>query len=248
MEKNQLYLALNAGQQNTDVLDSIPGLEIASVYGTSIPDLPMLPTTLIHLKSLLSSDVVDLAALTNVVRCDLGLTISLLRIARNAGWTSKAVPRLSEIIVGLGIKPLKAIVAGIPVLSAQICSGPGIRACTRFWMHAQLTGLVSEELASSSSDLNPEDAYLAGLVSQIGKLPVLLGWRIPELESGDVVNFGSSLARAWGLPGLLTEVIEGDLRPTSVAAQSYRQIVTAAREWVQLLELVTDSDLERVSG
>jgi HD-like signal output (HDOD) protein len=247
MEKNQLYLALNAGQQNSEVLDSIPALQIASVYGTSIPDLPILPTTLIHLKSLLSSDVVDLAALTNVVRGDLGLTISLLRIARNAGWTSKAVPRLSEIIVGLGIKPLKAIVAGIPVLSAQI-SGPGIRACTRFWMHAQLTGLVSEELASSSLDLNPEDAYLAGLVSQIGKLPVLLGWRIPELESGDAANVGSSLARAWGLPGLLTEVIEGDLRATSVAAQSYRQIVTAAREWVRLLELVTDSDVGHVTG
>jgi HD-like signal output (HDOD) protein len=246
MEKNQLYLALSAGQQNSEVLDSIPALEIASVYGTSIPDLPILPTTLIHLKSLLSSDVVDLAALTNVVRGDLGLTISLLRIARNAGWTSKAVPRLSEIIVGLGIKPLKAIVAGIPVLSAQI-SGPAIRACTRFWMHAQLTGLVSEELASSSPDLNPEDAYLAGLVSQIGKLPVLLGWRIPELESGDAVNVGSLLARAWGLPGLLTEVIEGDRRATSVAAQSYRQIITAAREWVQLLELVTDSDVGRVT-
>ena len=247
MGKNQFYLALNAGQQSTELLDSIPALEMASVRGTSIPDLPILPTTLIHLKSLLSSDVVDLAALTNVVRGDLGLTISLLRIARNAGWTSKAIPRLSEIIVGLGIKPLKAIVAGIPVLS-QTSSGPGIRACSRFWMHAQLTGLVSEELASSSPDLNPEDAYLAGLVSQVGKLPVLLGWRMPELESGDAPNFGGTLARAWGLPSLLTEVIEGDLRPMSVAAQSYRQIVTAAREWVQLLELVTDSDLERVTG
>ncbi|MGA9798820.1 MAG: HDOD domain-containing protein [Terriglobales bacterium] len=238
MSKNKPQFPGIALRQDTELGNSFPELEAAAVEGTSIPDLPILPTTLAQLDALLADDVVDLTALTNVVRSDLGLTIHLIRITRNADWASRAVPRITEIVVGLGIKHLKAIVRDIPVLPTQP-RDLRLLACVRFWMHAQLTGLITEELASYRTNVNCEDSYIAGLLCQIGKLPILLGWKIPELESSDVASLGGALARAWGFPAALQEVIDGDRRPTSPASQSLRQVVTAARDWVHLLELTT---------
>jgi HD-like signal output (HDOD) protein len=241
MLNNQTNFPDDVAQQSTETCDSLPELVATSISGTSIPDLPILPTTLVHLENLLNADVVDLAALTDVVRSDLGLTVYLIRIARSADFASATIPRISEIIVCLGINHLRAIVHRIPVLRAQT-SSPGVRACNRFWMHAQLTGLIAEELASHSTNLNGDDAYLAGLVCQIGRLSRLLGWRIPEFENGDTAALGGTLARAWGFPNILREVIDGDDKPTSSEAQSLRHVVASARDWVQLLELVTDGN------
>jgi HD-like signal output (HDOD) protein len=241
MLNNQTNYPDDVAQQNTEISDLLVEFAASSIRGTSIPDLPILAPTLVHLERLLNADVVDLAALTNVVRSDLGLTVYLIRIARSADWVSGTVPRIAEIIVGLGIKHLKAIVHSVPVLRTQHGS-PRVRACNRFWMHTQLTGLIAEELASHSTNLNSDDAYLAGLVCQIGKLPRLLGWRIPEFENANTETIGGTLALAWGFPPILRQVIDGDLKPTSSELQSLRQVVTTAREWVQLLELVTDSN------
>ena len=239
MPKDQTHFLDIAFLENADFLNSIPGLESTVIRGTSIPDLPILATTLVHLEALLDADVVDLTALTNVVKSDLGLVTYLIRIASHAEWSSKKVPRIAETIVSLGIRQIKVLASKIPVLPTH--PGNGVMfSHSRFWMHAQLTGLITEELASSCTDLNGEEAYLAGLLSQIGKLPILLGWRIPELANSEVTSLGGALARAWGFPDVLREVIDPSLRPTSNASQSLRKIVSAAREWVQLLEHVTD--------
>ncbi len=234
----------SASPKSTDshkIWNAFPGTAELSV-GTSIPDLPILQVTRTHIESLLSMNVVDLAALTNTIKSDLGLTICLLRTARSMCSETGSIPRISEIAVGLGVRTLRTVVQNLPVLPATHGENGTAAACTSFWMHAQLTGLIAEELAFQRANVSSEDAYMAGLLCHVGKLPALLGWRIPELEAVDPARIGGTLARVWGLPEILLEVADDRLPSTTKASRTLRQLVNAAEQWVDLLELVIDDD------
>lgn len=76
------------------------------------------PKAVAELQLLASSHVVDLEAITSVVRNDLGLTIHLLQLsARKLGKNAGTMSTLSEVIVQLGLEQLRRIAAEVTLTS-----------------------------------------------------------------------------------------------------------------------------------
>jgi HD-like signal output (HDOD) protein len=240
MSKNQKYDPWLALKHCAEI--SSPSRQQVSprVHGTAIPDVPVLSTTLLRLEKLIAEDVADLNAIGAVVRGDLGLSIHLLRTAHEETFEPHGIlPSVEEIVVHLGLDRLKALVAGIPVLSEHPSGEIGVNVCARFWMHSHLIALIAEELAVGEADISPTDAYMAGLLHQVGKLPILLGWRIPEFEASDLGELGYALARAWNFPSILASVIRGHEEAAgSLPSYTLWKIANSATEWVQLMEMM----------
>ena len=240
MSRNQKYYPWIALQQYTELSSPTRRAVTPSLYGTAIPDVPLMPTTLLRLQKLLCTSAVDLGAISAIIRSDLGLTIHLLRWSGEQRFDGPdAMPSIEGIVVHAGIEKLKALVAGVPVLSEHPAGEAGVNVCARFWMHSHLIALIAQELANGESEVTLEGAFLAGLLHQIGKLPILLGWRIPELEASDLGELGYALAQAWNFPATLASVIRGHEEASgNLPSYSLWKIATSAAEWVQLMELM----------
>jgi HD-like signal output (HDOD) protein len=247
MSRNQKYYPWIALQQYTELSSPSRRAVNPRLHGTAIPDVPLMPTTLLRLEKLLSASVVDLGAIGAIIRSDLGLTIHLLRWSGEERFEANDImPSVEGIVIHAGIEKLKALVARVPVLSEHPAGEAGVNICARFWMHSHLIALISQELAIGETEITLEGAFLAGLLHQIGKLPILLGWRIPELEASDLGELGYALAQAWNFPTALASVIRGHAEASGyLPSYSLWKIATSAAEWVQLMELMLAGDVEK---
>jgi|HubBroStandDraft_1064217.scaffolds.fasta_scaffold00132_35 HD-like signal output (HDOD) protein len=194
------------------------------------PSPPALPNALLQLELRLSAPVADLSDITNIIRSDVGLTAQLLRLAaREIEESPDKIVALSEIVVHVGVEKLGALAArtkALPHFSSH--AGPSVS--ERFWMHSRLTALLAEELAAPCCEVSREEAYLAGLLFHLGDLPSLMGWKPASSNAADSRHVGYRMARAWGFPRALADVIGGDRE------------VCLTREARALLDVVTDAD------
>jgi len=173
--------------------------------------IPAMAGSVVTLHILLAENVVELEAITQVIRADVGLTIQLLRSAKfRAGSLGNTRIHLSQIAVELGLDRLRHMITEIPLLGYEQQISLDLEECISFWLRARQTARTAEQVAAQVFPQLAETAYVAGLLHHLGKIPDLLGWRIPGLESAKSGEIGCHMAQAWSLPELLVDVIRGD--------------------------------------
>lgn len=181
------------------------------VCGAALPDLPAMAGSVILLQMLLASNVVDLEAITQVIRDDVGLTAQLLRLALSESPHLARRPlNLGELVVHVGLQKLRAMAAGTKLLSCKPNEYGDFPACNAFWARARQTAYTAEQVAAEISPENREMAYLAGLLRRLGSLPALLRWRMPGFELASPGEIGMRMAQSWNFPPVLVDVVRGD--------------------------------------
>jgi HD-like signal output (HDOD) protein len=189
-----------------------------------------MPDAVVLLQLELASNVADREAITRLIRNDVGLTVQLLRLAfaepsrRRAGHLN-----VGELVVHLGVEKLRAMAAGIRLLACRPGGDGRLEACKTFWMRARRTAQTAEELAARTSARMRDTAYVAGLLCQVGRLPALLDWKVPGIESIHPAKIGFHMAKAWKFPSILVEIIGRDEQAcTSFAARRLLRLINAA--------------------
>jgi HD-like signal output (HDOD) protein len=206
-----------------------------------------MPDALLQLELCLSAPVVDLQDIINIIKSDLGLTVQLLRLA--AHETEPASDRMSairEIVIQVGIDKLKALVVQTQPLPKHLIGHAKLGGCERLWMHSRLAAVIAEELAVESSEVVPDEAYLAGLLCHVGELPAMLGWATSDSCPADFRHTGYRMAKAWELPGILADVI-GDYGKFSHNRESRAllEVAEAADNWASRLEFLAAREAMR---
>lgn len=168
-----------------------------------LPDAPVAPETLLLLDLLVRETCVDLREMSELVSSDLGATLQILRLAgREYGMVQDRPTRIADCIADLGLRAcLKAVSAD--TIGRQHCRD-GI---ADLWAHSREIAVYSKLVAQERSDIHPEEAYMVGLLHEIGLLPSLLGWR--DLDLADEALIGFRLAKRWALPHFVTDFFSG---------------------------------------
>jgi HD-like signal output (HDOD) protein len=213
---------------------------------SQFPSPPALSNALLQLELCLSASVADLQDVTNIIKSDIGLTAQLLRLAAAEieGSPSRIVP-VSEIVLQLGVNRLKAMMARTKPLAGRSANFAGSNACTSSWMHAKLTAQIAEELAGQSSEVHPEEAYLAGLLLHLGDLPRILGWTLDSDAAPR--HIGYRMAKAWGFPQTLVEVIAGDGELALRKSRVLLDIAVSADGWASRLKFLAAREATEAS-
>jgi HD-like signal output (HDOD) protein len=189
--------------------------------------LPRLTATLISHNS--SAD--DIA---NIILLDSSLAGATLRLANSAFFSGGSpAESVSEAVVRLGQRELYRL-AALALVSRWETGTGGRGEPGDFCRHALCTALAAEVLAETSEKIEPETAYTAGLVCDMGKLAIAHGcaqffpairthcttrggtWSQAEQE---VLGYshstvGARLLRAWSFPETLVAAAEFGERPT----------------------------------
>jgi HD-like signal output (HDOD) protein len=203
-----------------------------------------LPRAILELELLLSDSSLNLEAVTNVIRNDLGLTLQLLRLTARENDGRTDILSISDLVVLAGLQRLRAMAAE----STSVPTGPRDQSratpCERFWMHSRLTAHIAAELATEISSVCREEAYLSGMFFHLSSLPSLLNWDMPTKNPGDAI---CEMAKEWNLPASLADVIRGrgDLCRTAESRVLF-DLASVANTWAYRLEFLAARESEWV--
>ena len=201
----------------------------------AVRDLPSLPAVVSELLATMDQDDIDTHALAAKITLDQALTAKTLRLANSSfyGMPTK-VTTIQQAISVLGFHSIRTLVTACSV-TGSFKPGPGSDFdFPAFWRHAIASAVCARVLAPHYR-LNPDTAFTAGLLHDLGKL--VLATRFPA-EYAEVDNWrrehggsvaeaqlqffgvddtqaGGALAAYWKFPPAIQDAISQHHRPAA---------------------------------
>lgn len=184
--------------------------------------LPSLPDVALRVREVLADPDCSTARLAQAVSSDAGMAARLIKVTNSAAYRGmKPVDDLKSAITRLGLQLVRTLVTQLALLQSMHAYSPAIsRELQRITDHSLDVAARCHTLAVRYTRLQPEEALLAGLLHDIGKLPLitrmeqLLGPRMATLPTAAIVErlhprVGGMVLRSWQFaPELVTAVEE----------------------------------------
>lgn len=205
-----------------------------------IESLPTLPVVATRVLNLTASDQSNAKQITDLIRTDPALTAKVLSLCRGVEPGVRAdVMTVDRAVVLLGFNAIRNAVLSMKVFDAfdagEDGEGKSSTSAAKFdregfWRHSLAVAIAAELLAIANpekGDLSPADAFVCGLLHDIGKLALDMILpksfsrviELAELNQGNIAEFerrvigidhhtaGKRLAEQWQLPHRLQDCI-----------------------------------------
>jgi HD-like signal output (HDOD) protein len=205
--------------------------------------LPMLPDVALRVNDLAQSPDASLSDLADVILSDVALSAELIRVANCPLYRGRnPVDKVQTAIARLGLKMVKNLVSSLVL--EQMFKAPSKLAASHLsdlWEHSADVAAICHVLASKHGGMQPDEAMLAGLIHDIGALPILLqADQRPELlEDTQRLNriidelsapVGAAILKSWDFPEHLIAAVSDhqDYQRDSVNGPDLVDIVQVA--------------------
>lgn len=227
----------------------------------NIRDLPALPIIVLELLSSFDEPDVDIGRLAEAISHDQALAARTLRVANSSAYgLASKVKSISQAIMVLGFDSVRSLVAAGAIV--QVFPGAGAqRDLAPFWRHSMATAVCSRNVARHTR-IHPEQAFLAGLLHDIGRLVLAtrfphqyaaaLAWRAAndcwQVDAEQQVlgmnhqQVGLMLAEAWQFPPLIQRAIGYHHAPAVDDLGELASIVHVANAIVHALDIGGERD------
>jgi putative nucleotidyltransferase with HDIG domain len=227
-----------------------------------IHNLPSLPTVVMELLASLGEDDVNIDALALKIAQDQALTAKTLRLANSSFYgMANRVTTIHEAIAILGFRTVRSLATTAALMGTFSGHSRTSFNATPFWLHSIATAVCAKELAKHL-DLNPEHAYIAGLLHDIGRL-VLISQFQPHYEATmadralhdghlldaeqavlglDHTVVGQTLTQHWKFPEAVQQAVASHHAPSSLDLPPLSVVVIAANVMAHALDLSQDPD------
>lgn len=191
-----------------------------------IQELPSLPVVVLELLSSMDQDDTDVHVLAQKIELDQALAAKTLRIANSSfyGMQSK-VTSIPQAVSVLGFHSIRTVVTACALTGsfAPVAGGFDFKA---FWRHSLATAIAARLLAPHLR-VNPETAFTAGLLHDLGTLVLVTRFpaehalvrsyrqahdcQMAEAELAvigiDHAQVGSALAAYWKFPEAIQQAV-----------------------------------------
>lgn len=199
-------------------------------------DFPALSDQVMRIQRVTSADDAGLPELTSEIQKDVGLTHKLLRMVNSAQFRAREEGEVSSVARAaslVGFSAIRNMALSVKLLE-HMSDAAHAEHMRGLFMRALLTASIADELTPANAQR--EDAFLLGMLSQLGRLLVAyyfadeakqIAQRLPEgatPEAEDALvrdvlgasyeDLGLGVAKAWGLSDRLRTMMR---RPTGDA-------------------------------
>ncbi|MCC5812409.1 MAG: HDOD domain-containing protein [Ectothiorhodospiraceae bacterium] len=136
--------------------------------------LPAIPRVMAQLQGM--DEEAGLAELVRIIQLDPGIAARMVQVANSPMYRREdAVRQLREAVGRLGFRTARRLAVAHSVAGLLKSRVPGAaRRLGRLWEHSMKVSVLSFVLARRQQDVDPEAALLAGLIHDIGSIPVLM--------------------------------------------------------------------------
>lgn len=182
-------------------------------------DLPVLPDMAFKVRSLLDDPDSSTGQFVQLISTDLAITLYIMKAANIAAFSNgQRVGNLHDAILRLGYRMLYSMVLSITLEKLFQAHSPLINQKLQdLWKRSRIVAANSYVVALKKKHLKPEDAMLAGLIHEIGALPLYLyaDRHYPEIDEATLENLvgifsapvGLKMLQIWNFPDELIDVV-----------------------------------------
>ena len=160
----------------TPTSTSRPSITRADAIVQKIKDLPPLPSLVSKALSMLGDPEVNLDEVEAVIGQDQALVAKLIKVSNSVlyGRVQK-VNTLKQALARLGSNIVKSLILSSSTRSYFLKSRNGMGAWGQIlWQHTVECGMAARRVAKALDEQNPEEAFIGGIIHDIGKLAILL--------------------------------------------------------------------------
>ncbi|KIX14368.1 HDOD domain-containing protein [Dethiosulfatarculus sandiegensis] len=219
-----------------------------------IRNIPTLPIVLTKILATLDNPLSSAKDMEKIIKNDQALTAKLLAVSNSAYYGfRKEITTVGRAVVAIGFSEVRNICLGLSLTNfLHPANFKNKELAQLLWLHSLSVSEAAKLLGEQTSAIEPEKAFTAGLLHDIGKV-VLAAFFPDEVEllrakvkNGEMSfeeaekaldisheQIGSALAEQWELPPMLQEVIARHHHPTP--SLTYAPIVYA----IQLADFVS---------
>jgi putative nucleotidyltransferase with HDIG domain len=192
--------------------------------------VPTMPLVALKTLDVLREPSATFSTIARVIEQDPVIAARILRVVNSAAYSRRqTVTTIEQAISQIGVKPLRILLVELAACQIFTSRSAGIRQKFKLiWEHCLAVGMLARDLAVLlSSRIDPDVAYLGGLLHDLGK-PIVAGllleaerklveeldvpWMTETLWQKTVAEahrgVGAALASGWRLPSAVVEAIE----------------------------------------
>lgn len=204
--------------------------------------LPTLPEVALRVRDAVDDEDASINDISKVIAIDAALSARLIQVANSPLMrATQEIESLDMAVNRLGLKLVRDMVISMVMEQMfQATSELTDKKLRQIWEHSTLVAAISHTLAAQFTKLSPQQALLAGLVHDIGCLPILTKAEdYPELLENEAAldriidklhgKIGYAILKAWNFPAELVKVpLEHESLQRDSDQVDYVDIVTVA--------------------
>jgi HD-like signal output (HDOD) protein len=226
-----------AEEQDVSIIE-----EIRQVFHHNEVDLPSLPEIALRINRAVNDPALNLRKLATEIQTDPMIAARVIQVANSAMYNSlRRVDGIQDAVSRIGLKVLQAIVMSVVLRNLFKPKSQLVhKRALKFYTHSIRVAAISSILARHLPGFNPEHAFLAGLLHDVGTVPILILAEErkdlstnPSLLEAVIQNLtgmaGAALLRQWGF------------------SEDLQMVAKEAQEWQRQHETADYCDLIQVA-
>jgi putative nucleotidyltransferase with HDIG domain len=255
-------------------MPEIPTLDHKSVRKalSQKESLPTLPTTYTELIKVMGDPNATIVELSQIITHDPVLTANVLRVANSAfmGGGEEKIEDVSRAVFQLGIKEVGNIALSVGYFDVFASKAKGVSEdfLKNLWVHSAAVAMIGYKIANVGRFEFQKDAYLVGLLHDVGKLffatsyttvyaeirsMISLGQAVGLTMEQDVfglthLDVGAELCQFWKMPDTVMHVATRHHDPASLPPESQPLGFCIAAANVFAHELIKDEPVDQRIG
>ena len=199
----------------------------------------------------------------SLIERDPALTARILAAVNSSRYgMSRRISNLQQAVALLGQKTLRTIALSFSVLKA-FSADIDERIHREFWRRSLTTSLIADRLSRRCKDVDPDDAYISGLLADIGMLALLQfkpdtylplceahshGPKLVAAERAalgcDHAEFGARLLELWQFPAVLSQTVAVHHSEDAAATATLARFVLAGNQLPSAIWLTEESAIQ----
>jgi HD-like signal output (HDOD) protein len=212
--------------------------------------LPTLPEVALKVKEAVDDPDANIGQITKVIGQDAALAARLVKVANSPLLRGRVqIDNLQLAVSRLGLAFVKSLVIGLAMEQMFQASSELVdRHLRKTWEHSVEVASISHVLAAHYTKLKPDQALLAGLIHEIGVLPILTSAEsVPELMKNEALlnriihklhpKIGHAILKAWDFPEEL-----------ALLPKEYLDFKRDSANGPDLIDLVCVANIQSYSG
>ncbi len=226
----------------------------------SCPSLPSLPSVAMKLLEVARDPDLEMSQIADVVQHDQALCSKILRTVNSSYYgLAKPCPTITRALGYLGLSTVKSLVLGFSLVDST--SGTDAEFdLIHYWRRCLHAAAAARRIASTTEKVDPEEAFLAAFMEDIGMLAIYetMGPRyletieqtggdheqLPSLETEGLgfthAEAGARLAERWRLPGQLVASVRYHHRKIT-SREQFSEMVNTVLLAAQVSQTLTAS-------
>ncbi len=182
--------------------------------------LPTIPDVAFKIRRAINDDKANNSKIARVVQTDPSITARLIQISNSPLYRGRRkIESCPEALTRIGLKSSQDIITAFAMKAVFNAKSPVIRKrMQELWAHSSYVASISAVFAHKTPGFDPDRAMLAGLIHDIGVVPILTyADKHPDIIASPKdlsetvkklrVEIGVQIIRKWGFPSDFEDVI-----------------------------------------